>query len=302
MNILITGGLGFVGKRLARELLKHNHKIVLIDNLSNSSEDDIVKECIFYKMNVEDSRIKEIIKENDIKVIYHFAAQKSVEKSENNPILDANSNIVATLFLLENLKDTKVEKFIFSSTAAVYGNPKILPIKEDDQLKPICNYGISKKCAEEYISHICKMNNIKSLIFRYANIYGQKDPCVGEQGVIAKFLQRIKNAESLDVFSSLDSTRDYIHIDDITSINLKALSIQTEGIYNVGTNLATSLKQLIETLEKIYGFKISYNQSKCLNFQILHSYFNNEKLVKDFNVDSFIKLEDGILKILSEKN
>ena len=152
MRILITGGAGFIGSHLGDQLIKKGHKVVVIDNLSTGKRENLNKKTKFYKIDIWSPKISQIFKKEKPEIIFHYAAQIDVRKSVENPIEDANINILGTLNLLENCKKFGIKKFIFASSVGVYGDSKKLPVKENHPLNPISPYSITKWSIEKYLN------------------------------------------------------------------------------------------------------------------------------------------------------
>ena len=169
--ILITGGAGFIGSHIADILIQNNYKVIIADNLSTGKKDNINNKAIFYNIDIKNyNDLENIFNNNKIEYIIHLAAQVSVPNSIRNPINDANENIIATLNIIELSKKYNIKKIIASSSAAVYGIPKKLPIDELHTTIPISYYGLSKLTMEKYLI----LSNLNYIICRFSNVYGPR--------------------------------------------------------------------------------------------------------------------------------
>ena len=285
MNILVTGGTGFIGSHTCVELLNNNYNVIIIDNLSNSSievlekiEKITSKKPKFYKIDLCDKeKLKEIFNENKIDAVIHFAGYKAVGESVSNPLKYYRNNLDSTLTLLEVMKEVNCHNLIFSSSATVYGTPKELPIKEDFPLSTTNPYGTTKLMIERILKDISISDKEMSIIIlRYFNPIGShKSGLLGENpnGIpnnLMPYIVRVATKELpfLNVFGNDYDThdgtgvRDYIHVVDLAKGHIKALekSIKFKGIeyYNLGTGTGYSVLDLVKTFEKVNNVKIPY--------------------------------------------
>ena len=285
MNILVTGGTGFIGSHTCVELLNNNYNVIIIDNLSNSSievlekiEKITSKKPKFYKIDLCDKeKVKEIFNENKIDAVIHFAGYKAVGESVSNPLKYYRNNLDSTLTLLEVMKEVNCHNLIFSSSATVYGTPKELPIKEDFPLSTTNPYGTTKLMIERILKDISISDKeISIIILRYFNPIGShKSGLLGENpnGIpnnLMPYIVRVATKELpfLNVFGNDYDTHDgtgvrAIRISiDLAKGHIKALekSINFKGIeyYNLGTGTGYSVLDLVKTFEKVNNVKIPY--------------------------------------------
>jgi|ERR1051325_1522484 UDP-glucose 4-epimerase len=278
-TILITGGLGYIGKNITNLLLKNNYKIIVIDNLINSYEQKIRnKNYKFIKCDIlNKNKLNNVFKKEKIDLIIHTAGLIKVQESEEKPIEYFNVNISGTINILEMMQRYNIDKIIFSSSAAVYGNPIKIPIEEKDPKNPINTYGLTKLIGEKLILK-AKNIGIKSIIFRYFNIAGgdQKEnlnysPKNNISHYIPKIANAIKNNEIIKIFGNdyqtKDKTcvRDYININDLANIHLLAIDYlfkkNKSEILNVGSGKGYSNLEIIKIIENLVNKKINYKIS-----------------------------------------
>ncbi|EGT3616592.1 UDP-glucose 4-epimerase GalE [Clostridium perfringens] len=285
MAILVTGGLGYIGSHTCVELMNEGHEVVVIDNLSNSKESvkDRIKEITgsdikFYKMDLLDREgVERVFFENEIDSVIHFAALKAVGESTVIPIEYYKNNLVSTLVLLEVMKKYDVKKLVFSSSATVYGECKIVPCHEECSLSVTNPYGRTKLMIEEILGDLYKSDNTWDIcILRYFNPVGaHKSGLIGEEpnGIPNNLMPYITKVaigelEELSVFGNDYNThdgtgvRDYIHVVDLAIGHLKALDkLATKPdlvIYNLGTGKGYSVLDLVNAFSKVSGRKIAY--------------------------------------------
>lgn len=250
MNILITGGAGFIGSHVADAYIAEGHHVVILDNLSSGSTDNIPDEAQFYKMDLMDPALERVFLNEKIDVVNHHAAQISVTESVANPAFDAQINILGSLRLIELANKHKVSKFIFASTGgAIYGEQDYFPACENHPCRPLSPYGISKLTVEKYLDFFSQTFGLKFTILRYSNVYGPRQNPHGEAGVVAIFCNKLLDGQPLMVYGDGEQTRDFVCALDVAQANLHALSDSIPGIYNIGTGEETTVNQLAEILK-----------------------------------------------------
>jgi UDP-glucose-4-epimerase GalE len=271
MNILVTGGAGYIGSHMVRMLVARGHTVTILDTMEYGSPQAVPKEAQLVKGNVGDEEaLRRIFAERAIAGVIHFAGYISVEESVRDPILYMRNNLIAPITLLEAMKKANVRALIFSSTAAVYGNPTILPIPEDHPKNPVSPYGLSKWCFEELLNVYDRSFGIKSASLRYFNASGASlDGAYGEVHNPETHLIPIACAAALDKISQMrlygtdykteDGTavRDYIHIEDLCEAHLLVLEAlmksHPSGAYNVGTGKGHSVKSVLDEVKRVSG-------------------------------------------------
>ena len=285
MNILITGGLGYIGSHTVIECINSKHSVVIVDNLYNSSikvleklNKFLNKDLKFYKTDMQDiDAFEKVFKENNIDAVIHFAGYKAVGESVEKPLKYYDNNIGITINLLKLMEKYNVKKIIFSSSATVYKESKILPLTENMPLGVTNPYGRTKLIIEEILQDIAYADkNFKAVILRYFNPIGAH-PCglFGEDnnGIpnnLMPYIVKVAKGELeyLRVFgndyNTKDGTgvRDYIHVVDLAKAHIKAIKAfefsKNINIYNIGTGTGYSVLEIINNFEKATGIKIPY--------------------------------------------
>jgi len=302
-NILITGGAGFIGSHTA-ELISDEgrYNLIIVDNLSTGKKENIKKiNAKFIEADILDTeKLDKIFFENNISYIIHQAAQVSVNYSIKNPIFDAEENILGTINLLECALKYKIKKFIFASSAAVYGVPKYLPIDEHHEVNPISFYGMSKHTAEEYIKLYSKLYDLKYIILRYSNVYGSRQDCNGEAGVTAIFCSKaVKDEEDFVIHGDGKQTRDFIYVKDVAKANYYALTKNIENeIINIGTGEKTSIIDLFKQICEILNKDLNYKNTEERTGDIRESYFEIKKMNRLFEWEPEYEFEEGLNEYL----
>tara|TARA_B110000305_G_scaffold93136_1_gene104992 strand:+ start:3676 stop:4698 length:1023 start_codon:yes stop_codon:yes gene_type:complete len=289
-KILVTGGCGYIGSHTVVELIENNFDVLIIDDLSNSNKETIENihkitgvKPIFYACDLKEIHtVRKILKENkDIAATIHFAAYKAVGESVAKPLLYYQNNLVSLLNILSTQLEISTTNFIFSSSATVYGNPKTLPITEENETqRPFSPYGNSKKIAEEILEDLSKANKDCNLIsLRYFNPIGaHKSGLIGElpNGIPNNLMPYITQTavglrDKLSVYGNdyptPDGTpiRDYIHVVDLAKAHVKALKRQLQNkqeenfeVFNLGTGKGYSVLEVIKAFEKVSKQKLNY--------------------------------------------
>ena len=275
MKVLITGGAGYIGSHVVKALGEKGYEVLTVDNLSNGH-----KEAVLYgKLAIGDigdkDFINKVIKEFKPNIVMHFSAFIEVGISVKEPLNFYKNNVIGTLNLLDVLIQNKIDKFIFSSTAAVYGIPEKIPIPEEHQINPINPYGKTKAVIEKALEDFSNAYNFKYISLRYFNASGA-DPSglIGESHnpethLIPLILQTAKGErEAIKVFGTDYPTddgtciRDYIHVNDLADAHILAMEYLLDGgksdVFNCGYGYGYSVREVIETAKKITGkdFKV----------------------------------------------
>jgi len=277
MNILVTGGAGFIGSHLVDKLIQKNHSLIVVDDLSTGQKSNLNPKAKFYQIKIQSPKLDHIFKREKPDIIYHLAAQMDVRKSITDPIFDANTNIIGSLNLLQNCIKYKTKKIIFFSTGgAIYGDKVKTPTPETALEQPLSPYGIAKLSIEKYVYFYFNQYKLPYTILRLANVYGPRQNHRGEAGVVAIFCHQLINNQSLYINGNGNQTRDFVYVDDVVQAGIKALPRAINGIYNIGTAKETNINQLarklIQTSRKQTKIKHraairGEQQKSCLSFQ-----------------------------------
>lgn len=294
MNILVTGGAGFIGSNIADKLIELGHIVVIVDNLSSGKKENINSKAVFHKLDISCDKLDEVFNETEVDYVIHHAAQTDVNRSVNNVVLDLECNIKGTVNILENCRKYGVEKVIYASSAAVYGEPDYLPVDEKHPVRPLSPYGISKFTPEHYIKAYKELYGLKYTIFRYSNVYGPRQDPSGEGGVISIFIDQMMAGKTPVIYGDGEQTRDFIHVYDIVEANVKALESGDEQLINISTNTKSSVNDLYQILNKILNTEIKPLYKEARKGDIKHSYLDNTLAKKIINWQPEYDLESGL--------
>jgi len=293
MNILVTGGAGFIGSHIADILIKNNHNITIIDNLSNGNKKNLNPNAKFYNKDILNN-LTRIFNKEKFDALIHNAALIDVTESRSKPGLYQKINVQGTLNLLEYCRKFNVNKFVYASSGgAVYGIPKYLPCDENHQLNPINPYGKTKLGAEDKIINCSNKYDISYTILRYSNIYGPRQNTT-KGGVIAKFINSVLNNKEMIIYGNGAQTRDFLFVEDAALANLLALKTKNK-IFNIGSGKPTSINQLCEEIKKLVNKKIKIIHKKPLK-EIKNTYLDISLAEKELKWKPKTTLKDGLRK------
>jgi len=268
MSILVCGGAGYIGSHTVYKLIEQGKDVVIIDNLQSGHMEAVHPKAKFYKGDIRDSEILDkIFTENTVESIVHFAANSLVGESMEKPLLYFNNNVYGMQILLESMVKHNIKNIVFSSTAAVYGEPKRIPILEDDETNPTNTYGETKLTMEKMMKWCNKAYGINYVALRYFNVAGSLgDGTIGEDHnpethLIPLILQvPLKKREFISVYGTdyptPDGTciRDYIHVLDLADAHIKAVEYLEAGngcnVFNLGNGVGFSVKEMIDAAKE----------------------------------------------------
>lgn len=249
MNVLVTGGAGFIGSHVTDLLIAEGHSPHVLDDLSSGSPKNVPSGVPLHVCDIRSDEAARLMSREAFDVLFHFAAQMDVRKSVADPRHDADVNIGGFLNLLEAGRKAGLEKVIFASTGgAIYGEPLVTPQDEQHEQRPLSPYGITKLATEKYLGYYAQQYGIESVCLRYANVYGPRQDSHGDAGVVAIFTERLLGGEQPIINGSGDQTRDYVFVGDVARANLLALSHSGSGVFNIGTGVETTVTELFDNL------------------------------------------------------
>ncbi len=253
-RILVTGGAGFIASHVAEHLVATGHDVVVVDNLSLGKREYVPAAAQFYPFDIKSRETAELIRRWRPQVIVHHAAQMSVQVSVQDPIFDAQENILGSLNLFQAATQAGVEKIIFASTGgAIYGDDAPLPAREEDRPRPEAPYGIAKLAVEHYLHFYQREHGIIPIALRYANVYGPRQNGLGEAGVVAIFIDKFLAGEQPRINGDGLQTRDFVFVGDIVAANLLALTYPKAGAFNIGTGQETDILTIYLKLQELLG-------------------------------------------------
>ncbi|MCH4166250.1 MAG: NAD-dependent epimerase/dehydratase family protein [Megasphaera sp.] len=297
MNILVTGGAGFIGSHLTDTLVAEGHNVTVVDNLSTGNRDYVNGEATFCQADIRDGAAMDaVFDQGHFQIVFHEAAQTLVPYSIEHPLEDADLNIIGLLNILERCRRYGVEKILFSSSAAVYGDNLNVPIKEEEPLKPASFYGLTKVTAERYIQLYHDIFGLSYAILRYSNVYGERQGSHGEGGVVYIFSKALAKGKGLTIYGDGDQSRDFVYVKDVVRANIAAMAQTVEpGIYNISTKIETTVNALKEILFYFSNAAVAVRYEAARSGDIYRSALDNRKAVEKLKWRPVTKLMPGLL-------
>lgn len=291
--MLVTGGAGFIGSHVVEELLACNYEVIIVDNLTTGFERNISKEAIFYNMDINQPEIECVFEQEKPDYIIHLAAQVSVQASMDNPHADFNTNTAGTVRLLTLAKQYNVKRLVFSSTAAVYGEPSYLPIDEHHLTHPQSYYSLSKFTAEKYIEFYGKYNKLNYCILRFSNVYGPRQNANGEAGVVSIFIDRLLASDELKIFDG-SQTRDFVYVKDVARACRLSLGSHVTGVFNISSQTKTEIGNLYRQIVGLTGENRLPLYERIRQGEVMESVLDNTKAKQEFEWSTHYGLAEGL--------
>lgn len=255
MKILVTGGAGFIGSHIVEKLAGLGHQVIVLDNLSSGKIENLVTNAEFIEGDIcNHELVTNLFRNHTFDAIFHLAAQIDVRASVANPLLDAETNILASLHLIDTAVKNGVKTFIFSSTGGVmYGDTEVRPTPETHNEHPSSSYGIGKLAIDKYLTFFGEHYPMRTVSLRYGNVYGPRQNPHGEAGVVAIFIDKMLAGINPVINGDGSQTRDYVYIEDVVNANILALeNASATGIYNIGTGKETSVNTVFQNLASLF--------------------------------------------------
>ncbi len=293
MKIIVTGGSGFLGHHLIQALVKAGHEVKNIDLKANPEFPTVIAD-----VRNTDKMLKEI---SEAQVVFHLASLIEAGESVEKPTRYIDYNVNGTLSILEAMRVNGIKTFIFSSSAAIYGEPKSVPIKEDDRALPINPYGMTKLAMEGLLSSYVKAHGFTGIALRYFNLYGPEEHHEPETHAMPRFIKQIYEGQEVTVWGDGKHLRDYVYIDDIVRAHLLALDLakkepQKYHYFNLSTEKPASVLEIVNLIEKTIGkkAKIKHFPERPGDPRVLYASAQKAKEVLGWQAQ--VSLEEGVRK------
>ncbi|MCL6450217.1 MAG: NAD-dependent epimerase/dehydratase family protein [Acetobacteraceae bacterium] len=302
--ILLTGGCGFIGSHLVDALLEAGHRVVVVDDLSTGCRENLNPQAGFFPMDVASPALSRLFARERPELVVHLAAQVSVTRSLRRPALDAHTNLLGTLNLLEccrraALRGHPVRRVVFLSSAAVYGEPAYLPIDESHLRRPHSPYGLHKRVAEEYLSLYRQRYGLDSCTLICANVYGPRQrPSAGVDGaVVPSLLARLGRGRPGVIYGDGEQTRDFVYVEDVARACVLALERGSGGAtLNLGTGRETSINRLHSLLAGLAGVRAAPLRRPARPADIRRSCLNGRRAAELLGWEPRVGLEEGLAR------
>lgn len=298
MNVLITGGAGFIGSHLTDALVA-DHAVTVLDDFSSGSRENLHPSATVVEGDIRDERrLNELVR--DAEVVFHQAASVSVARSISNPTESHAINVDATLSLLEAARKHDA-RCVLASSAAIYGQPEEVPIRETASKTPESPYGIEKLSLDHYARVYNDLYGLETVALRYFNIYGPRQTAGDYSGVISVFLDQVRNGEPITVHGNGSQTRDFVHVSDVVQANLLAMSTENVGeAYNIATGRPVTIEVLARMVRRATDADSEIVYTSKRDGDIDESCGNIEKGRSQLGYEPTVTLEDGLPTLVSQ--
>jgi UDP-glucose 4-epimerase len=297
MKVLVTGGAGFIGSHVVDVLLGSGHEVSIVDNLwehGGGRVRNVNPDAEFFQIDVRDEALADVFEAERPEVVCHLAAQHSVKISTDIPTYDAEVNILGLINLLQCCTRFGTRKVIFSSSGAIYGTVKEMPVDEETPQHPESPYGITKLASEHYLRFWKELYGLDFTSLRYGNVYGPRQDPTGEAGVIAIFARAILLEEPVRIDWDGNQQKDYVFVRDVARANLLSLTQGDGEAFCIATGYGTSVNQVYNCLTDIVGHKVKVIRAPRRPGDIYLTYFDCSKAKEQLNWQAEIALESGM--------
>lgn len=297
MKVLVTGGAGFIGSHVVDVLIETGHQVSVVDNLwehGGGRMENVNPQAKFHKIDVRDPALADVFEEEQPEAVCHLAAQHSVKLSTDDPVHDAQVNVLGLINLLQCCTRFGTRKVIFSSSGATYGTVEKMPIDENTPQHPESPYAITKLASEHYLRYWKEAYGLDFGSLRYGNVYGPRQDPTGEAGVIAIFARAILLGEPVRIDWDGEQQKDYVYVRDVARANLLALTHGSGEAYCIATGQGTSVNALYRGLTDIIGHEVEIIQAPKRPGDIYLSTFDCAKAEKELSWKAETDLEEGL--------
>jgi UDP-glucose 4-epimerase len=296
MNILVTGGAGFIGSHMARRHLDDGHRVVVVDDLSAGRAEKVPEEARFLRADIAETDLEPLLRQERIEFVSHHAAQIDLRHSVADPLHDARANILGSLRLLEACRRAGVRRVLFASTGgALYGEPEGgRPAPETHPTNPVSPYGCAKLSIEKYLHYYREIHGLQTQVFRYANVYGPGQNGTGEAGVVAIFCEAILHGRRPRIRGDGGQTRDYVFVGDLVEAAARAATVERSGTWNLGTGIETSVNRLFDLIAKELSYGDPAERVPLPPGEQRRSVLDGSAVRRDFALPDWTPLEKGL--------
>ncbi|TKJ41738.1 UDP-glucose 4-epimerase [candidate division LCP-89 bacterium B3_LCP] len=295
MKILVTGGAGFIGSHVVDLFVQNGHEVVILDNLSTGKADNVPDGVRLIEMDITNPDLDAIFARENFDAVNHHAAQIDVRISVNDPVFDAQVNILGSLNILECCLRHGVKKVQFASTGgALYGEQDYFPADEEHPIRPLSPYGIAKNTIERYLYYYHQVHGLEYAAMRYANVYGPRQNPHGEAGVVAIFCDRLIAGKEAVINGDGKQTRDYVYVGDVARASLLTLEPSLNTSMNIGTAVESDVNDIFRNLNAAGGFNVPEKHGPAKKGEQMRSVISWEKAKEVLRWEPTVYLEEGL--------
>ena len=299
-TICVTGGAGFIGSHVADALVAAGHRVLIVDDLSSGRKENVPNGAELAILDVRSKEAGQLLVERRVEILVHHAAQMDVRRSVEDPVFDADVNIVGLLNLLEAGRRGSLRQVVFASTGgAIYGEQDSFPADEEHPARPLSPYGVAKLASERYLFFYHCQYGLDATCLRYANVYGPRQNPHGEAGVVAIFSRRLLDGEEAVINGDGLQTRDYVYVDDVVRANVAVLNRPGFAVYNVGTGVETDVNTLFNHIAEAADFDGAPQHGPAAAGEQRRSCISSERMLEELSVAVDTPLTDGIAKTVT---
>jgi len=293
---LVTGGAGFIGSNVARLLAEDGYDVVVLDNLATGYRENLdgLKDVRVVEADVRDASVMDQVTDG-AQVIFHLAASVGNARSIENPLYDSDVNVLGTLRVLEAARRARVRKLVCSSSAAIFGELKHLPIREDHPCEPDTPYGVSKLAEEKHCLAYAKLYELEAVCLRYFNVYGLNQRYDAYGNVIPIFARRMLRGETLTIYDDGEQTRDFVNVDDVARANILAAQAQgVSGVFHIGSGTALTVNELVVQMGKACDITPEIKRAQPRKGDVRHSRADISSASSVLGYRPTVELIDGL--------
>ena len=305
-RVLISGGAGFIGSHVAAAHLAAGDDVTVIDDLSTGRAENVPAGAVLVRGDIRSAEARALVAGGAFSILNHHAAQMDVRRSVEDPVFDAQVNVIGLLNLLEGARAGGVRRIVFASSGGtVYGEGAPIPTTETAAKLPASPYGTAKLTSEYYLATFAQLYGMEAVALRYANVYGPRQNPHGEAGVVAIFGKRLLKGELITIYGDGEQTRDLVYVEDVAAANLlaaerplPALQSLDSRAFNIGTGIETSVNRLADLIVQATGRPGDVRRAAARPGEILRSALAVTKAERDLGWRPRVPLPDGLARTM----
>lgn len=299
-RVLVTGGAGFIGSHVADACIAAGHAVAVVDDLSTGRAANLNPRAAFFRADIRDAKLEECFAEFRPEFVQHLAAQIDVRRSVQEPVFDAEVNVLGTLRILEACLKHGVRKLVFASTGgAIYGQPQELPADENCPPAPMSPYGTSKLAAEHFIRLYGRLHGLPYTILRFPNVYGPRQIPEGEAGVCSIFTGLMLAGKQPVLYGEGAPLRDYVYVGDIARGALLALDRAPGETVNLGSGRGTSVREIFDHLKRLTGYAGDPQLAPLRPGEVERIYTTGDRAKALLGWTPEVGLEEGLARVVA---
>jgi UDP-glucose 4-epimerase len=296
MNILLTGGAGFIGSHIADAYLASGHSVTIIDNLATGRRKNIPAGATFFEADIRDpDAVQRVFASSHFDLVNHHAAQMDIRRSVADPVYDASVNILGVLTVLQEAVRAGVTRILFASSGgAAYGEQTTFPASESHPTHPISPYGVAKLTTEQYLFYYHTVFGLDVVCLRYANVFGPRQNPEGEAGVVAIFANKLFAGQQPIINGDGKQTRDYVFVSDVVRANMLVSGARGFQVFNIGTGRETDVNQIFQGVRAAVGSACAEQHGDAKKGEQRRSVLSHEHIRQAFGWTPGVTLEEGL--------